>query len=108
MVGQIEHYAIRVHAAVDGITEFLAINVDIPCPHHLEGAEPIQMSEGDFTHQLIESVLRREPTGVYVAQMVKNFSSGFSFFVIFQVIHRCLGISNDFTVPLINTELAFQ
>src|ERR1700682_2706101 len=83
MVGQIEHYAIRVHAAVDGISELLAINVDIPRPHHLEGTEPIEMREGDFTHQLIESFLRLEPTGLDVAQMIKKFSSGFSFLVLF-------------------------
>ena len=54
------------------LTEFVPTDVNFTCLHHLVGAEPVQMREGDFPHQLIEGFLRLEATGLDVGKVIEN------------------------------------
>ena len=72
VVRQIELHAVGVDAPADRLTELLPADVDFPCLHHLVGAEPVQMREGDFPHQLVERFLRLEATGFDVAKVIEN------------------------------------
>ena len=72
VVRQIELHAVGVDAPADRLTELLPADVDLPGLHHLVGAEPVEMREGDFPHQLIEGFLRLEATGLDVGEVIEN------------------------------------
>ena len=94
VVRQIELHAVGVDAPADRLTELLPADVDLPCLHHLVGAEPVQMREGDFPHQLIESFLRLEATGLDVAEVIENILAC-RLLLFGQVGHRGVRIGGD-------------
>ena len=72
MLCQIEFHAIGINSPANGLTELLPVDVNLSCFHHLVGTESIEMRKGDFPYQLIERILRLEPTGLDVAKVIEN------------------------------------
>src|SRR5258708_1922062 len=72
MVCQIKLRAVGVYAPAHCLSELLTADVDFPCLHHLVGAKPVQMREGDLAHQLVECFLRLEATGLDVTEVIEN------------------------------------
>ena len=60
VVGEVEHQPVRVDPPADCLPELLAADVNLPGLHHLVGAEPVQVREGDLPDQLIQGLLRLE------------------------------------------------
>ena len=61
VLGEVELDAVGVDAPADRLTEPLAADVDLPGLHHLVGAQPVQVGEGDLPHQLVEGSFGLEP-----------------------------------------------
>src|SRR5271156_1718305 len=72
VVCQIELHAVRVDSSAYRLAELLRADIDLTGLHHLIGAEPVQMREGNFPNQLIEGFLRLEATSFDVAEVIEN------------------------------------
>ena len=69
IVSEVELKALRLHAPADGLTERLAANPDRSGFHHLVGAEPVQVREGDLSHELSQGILGLVAKGLDVSQV---------------------------------------
>ena len=54
VIGKVEQKPLRLQPPADRLPELLPADLNLPHLHHLVGAEPVQVREGDLPDQLVQ------------------------------------------------------